>query len=342
MKYTHLNAFKKHVQDSIPDHFSDIYLILAKEEYTRREAIDCLIHSSLPDVKSLEMSLRVFDAAEQSANSVLQELETLNFFVKKRIVVVHHIDHFDKASTLKFEAYFAKPNRSVMLILSAEAMNRTMTFYKRAEKAGVVFDVPEEKPWEKEKSLTEWVLQEALTHQKQMNHSTALSFVKRIGHDQSLLHQELKKILCYIGDRPAIQIVDIEAICTITQMDTGWQLGEAVFQKNAGEALRMARGILAEGTAFIGLLRQLRSQFQTQVAISSILLNGGTAADVTVEFPYMKGAILDKNIRQSQGYGMEHLKRGLLMIDQTELAAKSTGANIEFLADMLLIKLTKF
>lgn len=342
MKYTHLNAFKKHVQDSIPDLLSDIYLILAKEEYIRRQAIDCLIRSSLPEVKSLEMSVQVFDAAEYTANSILQELETLNFFVKKRIVVVHHVDHFDKASTLKFEAYFAKPNRSVMLILAAETLKSTMTFYKRAEKAGVVFDVPEEKPWEKEKSLTEWVLQEAFASQKQMSPSTALSFVKRIGHDQSLLYQELKKLFCYIGDRPAIQTLDIEAICTTTQMDTGWQLGEAVFQKNTGEALRMARGILAEGAAFIALLRQLRSQFQTQVLISSILKNGGTAADVALEFPYMKGAILDKNIRQSQGYGMDPLRQGLLMIDQTELAAKSTGANIEFLADMLMVKLTKF
>lgn len=340
MKYSTLGAFEKHLQSAAPDHFSDIYLLLAKDAFVRRQAVDKLSALILKNQVATGLNLYAFDAEKQSIHTVMQELEMLAFFVKKRLVIVHNADAFDKAATTKLENYFASPNHTVCLVLSAETLNRSTNFYKKAEKVGVVLDIPEEKPWEREKNVAEWLRTEAIAQKKQMSSTTCQTMVKQLGTDQTLLHGELQKLVCYVGDRPTIEEKDIAAICTTVNLDNAWQLGEAIFNRHAAIALRITKGLLADGTALIALLRQIRSQFQTEYQVCTILAQGGTPADISQEFPYMRGSILDRHVKQAQTYGMNNFKKGLLAIDEAELQAKNSSVDPEFLADMLIVKLT--
>ncbi|MBS4168292.1 hypothetical protein [Parachlamydia sp. AcF125] len=68
--------------------------------------------------------------------------------------------------------------------------------------------------------------------------------------------------------------------------------------------------------------------------------SGGNLADIAAQFPYMKGAILKKNLQMARAYGLERFKKGMMLIDETELLAKNSGADSACLAERLLIKLT--
>lgn len=340
MKYSTLSAFEKHLEGAAPNHFSDVYMILAKEQFIRKQAIDYLIKLVLKDEKSVELCIQLFDTEKHGIEVILQDLDTLTFFAKKRIVIIQNADGFDKASSLKLEAYLASPNRSVCLLLVAPSLTRTTTFYKKAEKVGIVLDVAEEKPWEREKSLGEWLKKEAISLDKQISSQASQMLLKQLGTDQALLHNELKKLACYIGIRILIEERDVAAICTSINLDNAWQLGEALFRRDAANALRISKALLAEGTVLIAFLRQIRSQFQTEYQICSILTCGGGAADITQEFPYMKGTILERHIRHAQEYGMKRFKKGILAIDETELQAKNSAIDPEFLAEKLIIQLT--
>lgn len=339
MKYSTLTAFEKHLVGAAPNHFAEVYLILAKESFARKQAIDRLSKLVIKEESSGEFCLQIFDAERQPIDLILQELETLSFFIKKRLIVVHNVEAFDKASTTKLESYLANPNRSVCLVLTASSVNRNTTFYKKTEKAGVILDVAEEKPWEREKSMVEWLRAEAALAGKQMTPQTCQLMVKQLGTDQALLHGEMQKLICYVGEKSSIEERDISAICVSINLENIWQLGEALFRRDAATALRISKNFLSEGTALIAFLRQIRSQFQTEYQVCSILSRGGTAAEVAQEFPYMKGAILDRHIQQSQAYGMQRFKEGLLAIDETELKAKNSSADPDLLAERLIIKL---
>ena len=165
--------------------------------------------------------------------------------------------------------------------------------------------------------------------------------VKQIGTDQLLLQNELQKIICYVDSRSKIEAADIAAICTSVNTENAWQLSEAIFKRDTATALRITRALLDDGTALIALLRQIRSQFQTDFQICSMLAQGKTGADVSKEFPYMRGTILDKHLSQSHSYGMLSFKRGIMAIDKTELQAKNSGLDNTFLADMLIVTLTQ-
>lgn len=340
MKYSTLEAFEKHLESATADLLSQIYMLLSKEAYPREQALQKLTALALQGA-SRELNLKTYDAEQHDISKILRDLEELSFFAKKRVVVVQNADAFNKAATTKLEAYFKRPNKSVCLILVSPAITRSTTFYKNAELAGVMLDIPEQKPWEKEKTIAEWLRNEAARKGKLISHTSCQQLVKQLGTDQSLLSNELEKLCCYIGDKPQIEDRDVAAICGSVNVENIWQLGEAVFRFDAPSAIRIMRSLLDEGSALIALIKALRSQFQTQYQICSILFNGGGPADIAQEYPYMKGFILERNIKQAQGYGMERFKRGILAIDATELEAKNSGAEPEFLADLLIVKLTQ-
>lgn len=340
MKYTNLPAFEKHLEGSAPNHFSDIYLILSKEPFIRQRAVEILSSLVLKNESTPALCLHHFDAEKHDINQLLQELETFNFFSKKRVVVSHNVDEFDKNATLKLEAYAASPNRSVCFVATASAINRATTFYKKMEKAGIVLDVAEEKPWEREKLVAEWLHHEATKIGKQFSPQLCQLLIKQLGTDQGLLKTELEKLVCFVGERNTISQQDITAISSAANLDNGWQLGEAIFRCDPVAALRISKGLLNDGVALIALLRQIRSQFQTEFQVCSILIQGGGAAEVSKEFPYMKGMILDRHVKQSQDYGMQRFKDGLLAIDEAELQAKNGMMDLDFLAERLMIKLT--
>ncbi|MEI8365626.1 MAG: DNA polymerase III subunit delta [Parachlamydiaceae bacterium] len=340
MKYTNLPAFEKHLEASAPNHYSDIYLILAKEPFVRQRAVEYLSKLVLKGESSPALSLHQFDGEKHNINLILQELETLNFFSKKRVVAAHNVDSFDKNATLKLEAYATSPNKSVCFVATASVINRATTFYKKMEKVGVILDVAEEKPWEREKIVADWLYNEAAKLGKQFSQQLCQLLIKQLGTDQNLLKTELEKLVCFVGERKTISQQDIAAISSAANLDNGWQLGEAIFRRDTIAALRISKGLLDDGVALIALLRQIRSQFQTEFQVCSILMHGGGAAEVAKEFPYMRGMILDRHVKQSQEYGMHRFKDGLLAIDDAELQAKNGMMDLDFLTERLMIKLT--
>ena len=339
MKYTSLRAFEKHLEEAAPSHFSNLYLIIAKDSFARKEAADKLSHILLADQKAPHFSLKVFQAEQHPMEAVLAELNSGSMFSEKSVLLVQNAEKYSKGVLEKLEPYFLNPSKKTYLVLCIAALTATTTFYKKAEKAGIVLDIPEEKPWEKEKTMQAWLGAQANASGKKMTPQACQALVKQSGTDQATLHQELEKLICYCGDRVEITAQDVAVLCTTVNMETVWQLGEAIFRRDASAALRVSKGMLDDGTAFLGLLRQIRSQFQTEFQIACILATGGSATEVTQQFPYMKGQILDRHLHSARNYGKQKFKEGLLLIDATELQAKNSGADTDLLNELLIAKL---
>jgi DNA polymerase III subunit delta len=339
VKFSNFRAFEKHVEDAAPNHFSNIYLILSKESFERKMAVDTLTKRLLVS-ENAHLSFQSFEGEKLDVDALLQELNAMNFFAATQVFLINQADKLVKSSLQALEGYFASPNPAIYLILSAASINHATNFYKKAEKVGVVLEFPEEKPWEKEKTLREWIATKVAQEGKQIVPAAANALLKQIGFDQALLVQEIEKLYCYIGERKEITLEDVGEISCLVNTENIWQLGEAIFRGQVADALRIMKNLLDDGSAFLGLLRQIRSQFQTSYQICSILAAGGSGLEVTQHYPYMKGQILERNMQLAQSYGMSRFKAGMLTIDEMELKAKNSPSGDALLAELLIIKLT--
>lgn len=336
MKYATLKAFESHLEESV---LYPVYLIISKEMFERKQAVDRLLAVALKKVTNPELALKVFEGDRLSIEDLMQELNTFGFFAEKSVILIQNADKLSKALSEQLENYYQNPNPSVCLILSATAVNKATNFYKKGEKAGAALEFAEEKPWEKEKSLQAWVQTLAQAESKKMDAQAAQTLVKQAGTDQSLLFQEIQKLTCYVGNRSDITVQDIVAVCTQTHTENAWQLGEAIFKRDASSALRIAKSLMEEGTAVFALLRQIRTQMQTEYQICSLLATGAPPSMISEKFPYMRGQILDRHIQMAQSYGLARFKKAMLKIDEMELLAKNSSIDPDVLAELLIVKL---
>lgn len=340
MRYDHLRAFEKHVEEAKASRFSPIYMILGKEEYECREAIELLLHAILPSSEIRSLALTQIDGAKADEQEMGNALYSFSFFAKTRILWIKEADKLKKGVQENLLKYLDKPDPSQTLLLSAASFLKNTNFYKAVDKAGVILDIAELKPWEKEQRLAEWLNKRAAVSRKVIAYPVCQLLVKRVGPDQTLLAQELEKLLCYIGERKEILQQDVEALCPKLHVDTIWQLGEALFRKDAAGAIPMMHSLLNEGQPLLLLLRQIRSQYQTGFQVS-LLLAAGKQQEISQEFPYMKGQLLEKNIRQAQQYGTEAYQKGLIALDEAELRSKNSFAEEKIIAELLLFQLCR-
>lgn len=336
MKYGNIRAFQKHLIEAAPSHFASVYLVVASEDYERKEAVNILLDSISIRLPPSEYSCKKMDGSKHSIKDLLHELSSFNFFSKKRVVFFDSIDAFKKDNLALLEKYFSKPFKGVFLILSAATVNRGTRFYKQVEKAGVILDIEAKKPWEKEASLTVKVVDWFKSEKVEISQSVAQSIVKSTGNDQALLHQEMEKLLCYIGDRDEVTIQDLQDIGSGKNVQTAWQLGDALFAKRGDQALVISTQLLQQSEPVISLLRQMRSQFQTRLIAAT-----APPEEMQRRYPYLRGQMLQKQIQQARDYGAEECRNALLLIDQTELAAKSSSLSSELLLEKLIFNLVR-
>jgi DNA polymerase-3 subunit delta len=339
MRYSQLAAFEKHVKDASPNHLAPIYFIIGKSNFDCRSALEILLKAIVPNAAQRALVVQNIDAEQLSASALSAELNSQQLFADKRVLHLQGVDKCDKSLTSKLESYFASPNPFLYLILTATTLHRSSNFYKKGEMAGVVLEFAEEKPWEKEKSILPWITAQVSAANKRIAPATAQLLVKWLGPQQSVLYNELQKLICYVGSRNEISPQDIASIATKTTVESNWQLGESLMQRDLATALRIMQSLFAEGTAPIALLRQIRTQFQTSFQVCSILANGGAQSEITELFPYMRGGLLEHHRKLAQSYGIGRFRSAMLKIDETEWLVKSSPQPAEFLVELLLMKL---
>ncbi len=341
MKYDNLRAFEKHLEGAKLLHFSPLYFILGKDSHECQEAIHLLLRFLLLSPQDKELGLTIFEGSQVEEQELGTALYSPSLFVKSKVIWIQQAEKLKKTTQEILEKYFLRPLPSQTLLLSAPSWQKNTTFYKTVEKEGIILEFAELKPWEKEKRLAELVNKQAAAARKLISFQICQLLVKRIGIDQVLLEQEVEKLICYCGERKEITLQDVEMLCPKHQIDSVWQLGEALFRRDASAALQMAHAILLDGQALLPLLRQIRSQFQTEYQICLLLTQGKQTSDITAEFPYMKGQILEKHVKQAQQYGLNAFKKGLLAIDATEMRAKNSAIEEKILIEILIMQLTQ-
>lgn len=341
MKLNSSRVFEKHLEDAYPKHFAGIYLIIAKEDEERRLAVKAAEKMLSKILSNPKMSMESRAASKWKMGDLLGELQSSGFFDSTRLVIVHEIDDYNKEDLDRLHDYLKNPNSSIKLVMTCSAFSKASNFYKLCEKEGVILDIAEEKPWEKEKNVAEWLGQRSKEYGKSWQSQALQTLLKQIGPDKGVLEQELFKLVCYVGDRSTITSEDVSSICLTQNVQNAWLLGESLLKKDYKGALEASRAALSDGGNIIQMMRQARSQFATQLQIATILENGMGTSEVVQQYPYMRGSILERNLQIAQLIGSEKLKKAILAIDDTELHAKNSQTDPQFLADQLIFNLTR-
>ncbi|CDR34160.1 DNA polymerase III subunit delta [Criblamydia sequanensis] len=333
MKYDTVRGLEKHLLACKNSHFANCYFAIVEDAFDRR-LVRKMILSSLS-----QNSLQVFlKGGELKPGFLREELLSQNLFSKRKTIVVDEAEKIPKPDIDLVIPFLEKRETNLSLVFFANSIRKDNRLYKVVEKYGVILDLPEEKPWQKEKNITGWLIEMAEGYQKKLSFDGAKKITASLGLDKELLHSELEKLVSYVGEKKEIQLKDVLEVSFEIPSDTAWQLGEAIFQRKASEAHQIVSNLLKNGTPPLQILKQIRSQFQTDFQVASLLSQGKRKEDISLEFPYMKGFILDQHIKASY-YGLESFKKGFLAIDASDLELRNSSIDPEFSIEKLVLNL---
>ncbi|MEX1013229.1 MAG: DNA polymerase III subunit delta [Waddliaceae bacterium] len=331
MRYNNISAFEKHLKESAPNHLAELYLLLHYDSFSLQQLISRAM-------KYFEDSSWARFDSSVTPKMLLNELQQLPFLKSSQVVIVSDVENLQKVTQEAIVNYLESPNPASHLILTGCKLAKNTRLYKKSEKAGVILQIIEEKPWEREESLRQEVYAQFKERGITITPDALALLIQRSDANTAQLFQEKEKILTYIGSRTQITIADIEALIPKESKETIWQLGDAVLSKNFPLAHQLAHSLYLQEPAIIAHLRPLRYQVEMILEIAS-MIEKGQNAQIQEKFPQLRGKRLQTQLNYARTLGSHKLESALIQIDETELRAKNSNILPKHLWEQLMIQL---
>jgi DNA polymerase-3 subunit delta len=315
MKYQNLKSFQKHLSSAAPHNLCRVYLVAMADDFERTKVLDQIL-------SYLVNSPTRFSGADCSPLEVLDAMQSLTLLGGDPIVVVDEVEKIAKKQVqmlcdhLNFSSGYALFGTRSKTPLAA-----------LAEKEGVVLDLLDEKPWDKEKRLAEQLAERAKNAGKRLGADGAQLLFERLGSDPALLESEIDKLICYVGDKPAITREDILQLSPASRTSTLWQTAEEVVWEG-GEFPSL------DSTAFHGLIPALRSQLHLGLSLSTLIEEKCPSDQWNRFLPKLWPKTLEKRSSQAARLGAPYFRKGLDKLFEIELLSRTNSAQYRALLDL--------
>jgi DNA polymerase-3 subunit delta len=247
---------KRSNPDTEPKHKAEFVIVIAGKEPTlvNDKCVEVIDRLLSPEERST--GLLVADADKVTISDVLDEVRTLPFLTKKRVVVLRNADKFLSAGEKNdegkivgptnreiLEKYFDAPCPTGVLVLTVSSWPGNTKLAKKLPKIGTLIDV--EPP--KGRALRQQLISYAQDmYNKRLDYGTADLLVDIAGDDIAQLKTEIDKLAAYAGDNKAITTADVEALVGHNRMFNAFAVIEACLAKKPADAVERLRKMFAE------------------------------------------------------------------------------------------------
>lgn len=220
-----------------------IYTVYGDDTYLIRESIQAVARAVLPD-EDREAGMSRFAGPVAPLAAVLDEVCTLPFFSRRRLVIVDEADPFVTKHRKDLEAYVANPSQSGSLVLQVKQWPATTNLAKLVDKVGLAINATAPREGE----LVKWLTQLARTRfDAELSADGARLLVELVGPEAGLLASEVEKLAVYAGDSRRIERGDIVALVGAGRAETIWKALDAATTGEARLALEYLDNLLASG-----------------------------------------------------------------------------------------------
>lgn len=232
-----------------------VYAIYGDDSFLRREVLGEIRRVALPD-EGDELAIARFAGETASLAEVFDELRTLPFFSKRRLVVVENADPFVTAHRRELEGYVEHPVESAVLVLLVKLWTSTTKLAKLVETHGVSVECK----GPNDRALTSWMV-----HLAPARFGVALApdaatlLVELVGPEVGLLVAELEKLSIYVGTSKKVHRDDVARMVGAGRIETVWRMLDAATTGKGDLALEHLDGLVTSGEHPVGLLAAMSS-----------------------------------------------------------------------------------
>jgi DNA polymerase-3 subunit delta len=166
------------------------------------------------------------------------------------------------------------PDLSVVLIARDKAPAKLTRAVKATEGEIHEFEAP------KAREMPRALVAEAKRLGFALDQRAARMLVDRMGTNPQRLHNELERLALWAGEGGEVSAEDLDAMIADTSEAAVWALSDALLERNAAAALRIAERLISQGENVTGLIYGLASRLRKACAAAAMLGEGVPPAQV--------------------------------------------------------------
>ena len=240
-----------------------VYLFEGAEEYIKQQGLSRLCKALLPE--GLE-EMNLTELTDPDADELIAAAETLPFMADKRVVVVRDCALItmgkkaeDEKKALAISSYIERVPDSVCLVFYVKGKaDGRKKLYTLLKKKNVIVDFSPMNDAE----CADWAIKTMRRMGKRLDASAAARLIFTVGHDASLLKQEMEKLACYLDERDTVAEEDIDLVCTRSTECTVFQMVDAQVAGQTDTAFGLLSDMVRSGEDRVGLLAMLLRQYR--------------------------------------------------------------------------------
>ncbi|MHC4123157.1 MAG: DNA polymerase III subunit delta [Planctomycetota bacterium] len=311
-----------------------IYVIAGKEEALVNLQCEELLNQLL-EPSQRPLCLFRADPDKTPISDVLDELRTLSFMNRKKIVLLQKADDFISKNRQFLENYFDTPCPTGILILTVTSFPSNTKLAKKLPKGGKLINVTTPKAWQLPARLMEYAQE---THSKKLAKTAAELLVELSGDNLGQLYNEIDKLALFANEEKTITPQHIEALIGHNRLFNVFAVIDSILTGNIGQAVNKLRTIFAtdksaEYTAIGAFAFHFRKMFNAKV----LLENGLSSAEVSgkLKIWYNK----ENFFSQLNKLSLKHIGANLQKLAETDYEIKTGRATPQVAIEQLVLSI---
>lgn len=327
-----------------PDPAALCILVYGPDEGLVRERADMLTRHIVSDIKDpFSVTELSSDQLKNNPALLIDEAQSISMFGGRKVVRVRASSEDDlrpMEGAVNNALKSLKENDN-LVIIEAGNLGAQSGVRKACEAAKNAVALP--CYVEEERDLTK-VISMALKEQGYAIESDALVYMAaNVVGDRAVVRGETEKLITYMGqDNKRVRLEDVTA-CIGDSADLSIDiLAKSVASGRYGEAERILKYLLHEGTAFVLVTRNLQNYF-LRLHITKARMEGGENIEMAMKKlrPEVFWKHKDAFIAQVSSWSLLQLEQALGLILSAEAKCKQTGADPELLLSRALLALSQ-
>ncbi|MGH1378503.1 MAG: DNA polymerase III subunit delta [Alphaproteobacteria bacterium] len=323
----------------LPDKNARVILVYGPDVGLVSERATVMGKTVVPDLNDPfnVVDLSVSALAEDSAR-LSDEANAISMMGGDRLIRI--TGGTDKLSVL-VKSYLENPSNSALVIIQAGELSPRSSLRKLCESAKNAAALP--CYVEDERDLSRFI-RDTLQAAKLRVDGDAVSWLAaNISGDRRKVRSELEKLITYKGDeQSSISLLDVQAACGAAGAQGFDDLVYNVGGRNSRAALKAYATLMAEGTAFVAILRSLQNHFRRLHMTRSYMQDG---MDMDSAMKKLSPPVFFKQSpmfkAQVNSWSLPVLNQVLNRLGELEAQCKQTGMPVETLCSQAILAISK-
>ena len=308
-------------------HILPVYFLYGDEPYLLDEALTNL-SKAVVDKNLKDFNLDTFYADNASALHIKEAVKTVPIMSDKRMVILKDACSFKQINQL--QPLVENPTSSCVLIFTDSKINQKMKFFKVLSQTGAIVKCSALKDYQ----LVLWIQKVISKEQKSIDKKACEFLLQRVGPSMLELHNEITKLMQYIGESQTITVEDIKKVVSKRYTESVFDLVNAL---GSPKSLLLLKSLIYQGQSEILILTMLTRQIRILILMKEAQLENLSSTQICQKAgisPYF----LNQYVRQSRSWSFTQLQKFHTLLLETDHLLKSSSISKSLLMENCLLK----